>query len=55
LTSALEAVNAEPQVHALCWFMDGLPDDPRWDLFSLRNRQGKLAQADDEFGALLRQ
>lgn len=55
LTSALKAVNAEPQVQALCWFMDWLPGDPNWEPFSLTQRQGKLADADDEFGVLLRQ
>jgi hypothetical protein len=34
--------------------MDSLPDDPNWDPFSLTNRQGKLAEANDEFGELLR-
>lgn len=54
LTSALTAINAEPQVHALCWFMDWLPNDPGWDAFSLTNRQGKLGDAADEFDRLLR-
>ncbi|WP_169238987.1 hypothetical protein [Candidatus Roseilinea sp. NK_OTU-006] len=54
LTSALAAINAEPQVQSLCWFMDWLPDDASWDAFSLTNRQGKLGDAADEFDALLR-
>lgn len=54
LTSALQAVNSEPQIHSPCWFMDDLPDDPNWDAYSLSNRQGKLANAVDEFDALLK-
>lgn len=53
LTNALNAINDEPQVQALCWFMDALPGDPTWDAYSLSGQQGKLAEAADEFDALL--
>lgn len=54
LTSALDAINDEPQIQALCWFMDELPNDPNRDAYSLSRRRGKLAEAADEFDALLR-
>lgn len=55
LTNALAAVNAEPQIQALCWFMDGLPSDEQWALFALSERKGLVANAADEFDALLRE
>ncbi len=54
LAHALDEINAEPQVHALCWFMDGLPSDEQWDLYSLTKRVGMLTDAADDFDALLR-
>jgi hypothetical protein len=53
LTSALEEINAEPQVHALCWFIDDFPHDTQWNQFSLTQRTGRLDEAADEFDALL--
>jgi hypothetical protein len=53
LTTALEVINEEPQVHALCWFIDDFPHDTQWDQFSLTQRMGRLGEAADEFDALL--
>ena len=56
LTAALDEVNRQPQVHALCWFLDvDRSGDARWDWFSLAERQGRLVYAAEEFDALLRQ
>jgi hypothetical protein len=54
LRAAFEEVNREPQVRALCWFIDGIPGDDRWDLYSLQKRTGRLADAADDFDALLK-
>jgi hypothetical protein len=54
LTTALEVINEEPQVYALCWFIDDFPHDTQWDQFSLTQRTGHLDEAADEFDALLR-
>jgi hypothetical protein len=53
LVAALNEVNTQPQIHALCWFMDGLPADEQWDLFSLTKRVGLVNDASDDFDALL--
>lgn len=54
LTTALETINPEPQVLALCWFLDeDRSGDPRWDWFSLTKRPGRLADAAVEFDSLL--
>jgi len=53
LTNALEVVNQEPQIHALCWFIDDFPMDEQWALFSLTNPRGAMASAANEFEALL--
>lgn len=53
LTSALRAVNEEPQVHALVWFLDQPPDDGAWDFFSLGHGAGRLSDAAEEFDRLL--
>lgn len=54
LTAALAEINAQPQVQALCWFLDADGSgDPRWDGFSLSVGQGRLADAATEFDALL--
>jgi len=54
LTAALEEVNAEPQVQALCWFLDeDRSGDARWDFFSLTRRPGRLLDTAEEFDALL--
>lgn len=55
LTAALEVIDGEPQVQALCWFLDeDRSGDARWHWFSLADRPGRLAYAADEFDALLR-
>lgn len=54
LTAALEEVSAEPQVQALCWFLDGPLGDRQWDWFSLARPGGRLLDAAEEFDALLR-
>ena len=54
LTAALEEISEEPQVQALCWFLDDdRSGDDRWDLFSLTQKSGRLVDAADEFDALL--
>lgn len=54
LTAALAEISREPQVQALCWFLDeDRSGDPRWDLFSLAGQSGQLAAAAAEFDALL--
>ncbi len=55
LTAALEEIDAQPQVQALCWFLDGPLGDTQWDGFSLGRRLGRMADAADEFDALLRE
>jgi hypothetical protein len=55
LTTAYHVVNADPRVHAMCWFLDLIPGDDRWDAFSLGRRQGRMLYAAEEFDALLRQ
>ena len=54
LTAALEVVNAEPQVKALCWFLDYFPHDAQWEWFSLTRQPGRMIDAAEEFDALLR-
>lgn len=53
LTAAYEVVNAEPQIVALCWFLDLFAHDAQWRYFSLTNPQGLMADAAHEFDALL--
>ncbi|MCE7987259.1 MAG: hypothetical protein DYG89_39325 [Caldilinea sp. CFX5] len=53
LTTALAVVNTEPQVQTLCWFLDLIPGDDRWDSFSLTRQPGKMLYAAEEFDALL--
>jgi len=54
LAAALAEINAEPQVQALCWFLDeDRSGDKRWQGFSLHERTGTLAAAAAEFDALL--
>jgi hypothetical protein len=54
LTTALEVVNEEPQIKALCWFLDDFPHDEQWEWFSLSEGTGRLVDAAEEFDALLR-
>ncbi|HRA64821.1 MAG TPA: hypothetical protein PL187_02300 [Caldilinea sp.] len=55
LTSALAVVNQEPQLRALCWFLDLVPGDDQWDAFSLARHPGQLLYAAEEFDDLLQQ
>jgi hypothetical protein len=54
LTNALQVVNQEPQIRALCWFIDYFPNDKRWELFSLTNPVGLDLDAANEFDELLK-
>lgn len=54
LTGAYEVINQEPQIVALCWFIDFFPHDAQWDFFSLTNPRGLSIDAAEEFDALLR-
>jgi hypothetical protein len=53
LTTALDEINREPQIHALCWFVDA-PLGEMWSNFSLSRRAGKMYDAAEEFDTLLR-
>lgn len=53
LTTALAVINQEPQVQALCWFLDLIPNDNSWDTFSLARQTGQLVEAAEEFERLL--
>jgi hypothetical protein len=53
LTAALNEINQQPQVYALCWFVDDFTYDQQWQEFSLSNSQGKMVDAAREFDALL--
>jgi hypothetical protein len=56
LTSAFDVINGEPQVQALCWFLDDdFSKDTRWDGFSLTKQIGRMKDAAEEFDALLQQ
>jgi hypothetical protein len=55
LTAALDEVDGEPQIQALCWFLDAdRSGDARWDWFSLVQGSGLMTYAAEEFDALLR-
>lgn len=54
LTNAYEAINQEPQILALCWFLDYFPHDDQWDFFSLTRPRGLSIDAAEEFDVLLR-
>jgi len=53
LSNALDVINHEPQIKALCWFIDYFPHDSQWDLFSLTLHPGRLIDAAEEFDELL--
>jgi hypothetical protein len=53
LSTALTVINAEPQIHALCWFLDYFPHSDQWDWFSLTEKSGRLVDAAEEFDSLL--
>jgi hypothetical protein len=48
-------VNDEPQIVALCWFLDTFPHSDQWSWFSLSERRGRLVDAADEFELLLQE
>lgn len=54
LTNALSIVNHEPQIQSLCWFLDLIPGDQRWQGFSLSQGEGRMKDVADEFDRLLR-
>ncbi len=54
LSTAAAVIDGEPQVQALCWFMDDFPDTEEWDYFSLTRHPGRLVDAAEEFDRLLR-
>lgn len=54
LTTALNEVNHQPQIQALCWFVDEFDYDQQWQAFSLSNPQGAMRDAANEFDTLLR-
>ncbi len=53
LTNAYAVVNEEPQIAALCWFVDGFEHDEQWEMFSLIKPRGALAVAASEFDTIL--
>ena len=53
LTSALEVIDEEPQVKALCWFLDYFPHSAQWEYFSLTRQPGRMLDAAEEFEELL--
>jgi hypothetical protein len=54
LTAALAEVNREPQIQALCWFVDA-PLGEVWSEFSLSRHPGRLNDAAEEFDRLLKE
>jgi len=55
LTNALNVIQSEPQVVALCWFMDDIPNDEQWREFSLTHQFNHLGSTATEFDQLLQQ
>jgi hypothetical protein len=56
LTSAWSEIRDNPQIHALCWFLDQDRSGSRsWDWFSLAEESGQLIDAAVEFDRLLAQ
>lgn len=53
LTQALAEIESQPQLQALCWFMDGPLGDKQWEWFSLARPVGGVLDAAEEFDALL--
>ena len=53
LTSALEVTNGEPQIQALCWFIDRYDFDNKWVKFQLTEPTGLTQDAASEFDQLL--
>ncbi len=46
-------IDEEPQVKALCWFLDYFPHDTQWEYFSLTRHPGRVLDAAEELDALL--
>jgi len=55
LTNALNVINQEPQIESLCWFLDRIPGDQRWQGFSLAQQQSRMKDAAQEFDQLLQE
>jgi hypothetical protein len=56
LTAAFDEIRDQPQIHALCWFIDqDRSGSHTWDLFSLAEQSGRLIDVADEFDSLLAQ
>ena len=53
LSAALAEVKDQPQIQAICWFMDYIPDATPWEKFRLSEPRGLLVQAAAEFDHLL--
>lgn len=53
LTAAVETVNQEPQIMALCWYLDWFPHDDQWAFFSLTEPRGQMTNAAKEFDRIL--
>ncbi len=53
LTQALAEIHDQPQVQALCWFVDYFPYNDQWVDFSLTAPVGNMTIAAAEFDALL--
>lgn len=53
LTNAYQVIRQEPQIHALCWFIDYFPHDDQWDFFSLSEPRVRVIDAAEEFDTLL--
>ncbi len=55
LANAYQVINAEPQVQALCWFLDfDESPDGRWDGYILTKGVGRVYDAAEEFEELLK-
>lgn len=54
LTAAFAEIRDNPQIHALCWFIDqDRSGSKTWDWFSLTERSGRMIDAAEEFDRLL--
>ncbi len=53
LSTALDVINNEPQILALCWFIDGDLSDTQWELYRLSNPRELMVGAAEEFDRLL--
>lgn len=54
LTAALDEVRSQPQIHALCWFIDqDRSGSLTWNWFSLAEGSGRMLDSAEEFDRLL--